>query len=351
MRNHSARFSFDRLVALYIWIAFLLVFGIWKPDTFLTAATLHSVASQQAVTAMLAIAVAIPLAAGAYDLSVGATANLATVIAVWLQSAMDVPMFAAIATAIATAVVIGTVNGIVVVKLKVHSFIATLGMATIVSAIQTIVVGPTQPYPPTTPEWPMLTATTIGGFQLIVVYLLVIAFAMWWMLTKTATGRYIYASGGNPEAARLAGAPVGRSVFVSLLLASTTAGIGGVLYGSLYGPSLTYGSSLLLPAFAAAFLGSVLQRGRINVWGTVAAVYILATGVQGLQLATSAQWISEMFNGVVLILVVGFATWRRRVTARAKALEKAEQTKRREPPAVTTSLQSPISAGERVQAD
>lgn len=350
MKLRGSRLSFDRFVGLYIWLAFVLIFGTWEPHTFLTTATLHSVASEQAVTAMLGIAVVIPLAAATYDLSVGATMNLATVIAVWLQSTKGVAFVPAVAAAVAAAAAIGAVNGLVVVRLKVSSFIATLGMATIVGAFQTIIVGPSQPFPPSSTTWTKLTATTIGGFQIIVVYLLVIAFVMWWLLTRTATGRYIYAVGGNAEAARLAGAPVGRSVFVSLLLSSVVAGIAGVFYGSLYGPSLTYGPSLLLPAFAAAFLGSVLLRGRINVWGTVGAVYILATGVQGLQLATSAQWISDMFNGTVLILAVAFAMWRQRVAAKLRIREKSQETREQKPtvsatpsrPARTTHEQPPV---------
>lgn len=317
--------SLDRFIGLYIWLLFIVVFGIWEPDTFLTMATVHSVASNQAITALLAIAVLIPLAAGQYDLSAGAAMNLSTILAIWLQADKGVPMVPAIAISIATGVLIGVVNGFVVVKLRVNSFIATLGMASVLAAFQSIIVGPAQPYPPSSTTWTKLTATTVGGFQLVVLYLLIIAFVFWWLLSRTATGRYIYAIGGNAEAARLAGVPVGRKVFTSFVLAGLVSSIGGVFYGSLYGPSLTYGAALLLPAFAAAFLGSVLMRGKFNVWGTVGAVYILATGVQGLQFATSATWLNDMFNGVVLIAAVSFAMWRQRAAAKLKMQETAAQ--------------------------
>jgi ribose transport system permease protein len=76
---------------------------------------------------------------------------------------------------------------------------------------------------------------------------------------------------------------------------------------------LTFGPTLLLPAFAAAFLGSTqLQPGRFNVWGTLIAIYVLATGVQGLQLVSGQQWLSDMFNGVALIVAVGLAVNRQR---------------------------------------
>jgi len=316
----------DRFAGLYLWLTFIIVFGAWKPDLFFTTATLHSVASSNAATALLGLAVLIPLCAGAYDLSAGATMNLSTVVAVWLQTERGLSIGPAILCALLVGIVIGTLNGLIVVKFKVNSFIATLGVSSVVLAMQSMIVGATQPVPPESSAWAQLTTTTIFGFQMIVVYVLVIAVLAWWLLARMTAGRYIYAVGGNAEAARLAGVPVGRHVFLSFVLSGLIAAIGGVLYGSLYGPSLTYGSALLLPAFAAAFLGSVLLRGKFNVWGTVAAVYILATGIQGLQFVTSAQWLGDLFNGVVLVVAVAFAMWRQSVAGKARARVKAEET-------------------------
>ena len=92
-------------------------------------------------------------------------------------------------------------------------------------------------------------------------------------------------SAATPNAARLSGVRVGKWTWLSLIIVSRASpALAGVFYSSLSGPSLTFGSALLLPAFAAAFLGSTqLKPGRFNVWGTVLAVYVLATGVQGLQ--------------------------------------------------------------------
>ena len=325
MSARLPRLQFDRFAGVYLWLTFIVVFGAWKPDLFLTTATLHSVASANAATALLALAVLIPLCAGQYDLSAGATMNLSTVVAVWLQTNRDVSMTTAIAVAVATGVGIGALNGLIVVRFKVNSFIATLAMSSIVLAVQAMIVGATQPIPPNSEAWFQITTNTILGFQVIVVYVLVAALAVWWLLTRMTAGRYIYAVGSNTDAARLAGVPVGRHVVLSFVLSGLIAGVGGVLYGSLYGPSLTYGSALLLPAFAAAFLGSVLLRGRFNVWGTVAAVYILATGIQGLQFVTSVQWLANLFNGVVLILAVAFAMWRQTVAGARRAQTKAEQ--------------------------
>ncbi len=324
--------QFDRFSGLYLWLTFLVVFGAWKPDLFLTTATLHSVASANAATALLALAVLIPLCAGAYDLSAGATMNLATVVAVWLQTNRGVSMVPAIVAAVLVGATVGALNGFLVVKLHVNSFIATLGTSSVVLAVQAMIVGATQPVPPESSAWAQITTTTIFGFQVVVLYVLIIAGAVWWLLTRMTAGRYIYAVGGNPIASRLAGVPVGRHVSLSFVLSGLIAGVGGVLYGSLYGPSLTYGSALLLPAFAAAFLGSVLLRGKFNVWGTVAAVYILATGIQGLQFVTSAQWLGSLFNGVVLVVAVAFAMWRQSVAGTKRAQTKADELRQDKTP-------------------
>jgi ribose transport system permease protein len=315
----SGGFRFDRFSGLYLWALFLVVFSVWKPQVFPTSGTLHSVAAQQAIGAMMAVAVLIPLAAGAYDLSVGATINFSTIVVVVLQVNEHWSMWSAIIAAVVCCTLIGVVNGFLVVRLGINSFIATLGMSAIVSAAQTVVSGQSQPLPPTSSAWTNLTQSDWLGFQAVFWYFLVLAVIVWWVLEHTPAGRYLHAIGGNSEAARLSGVAVGTWTWLSLVASSAICGLAGVLYASLSGPSLEFGAGLLLPAYAAAFLGSTqLKPGRFNVWGTVIAVYVLATGVKGLQLVTSVQWLSDLFNGVALIAAVGFAVWRQRRAAEAR---------------------------------
>jgi ribose transport system permease protein len=296
---------------LYLWILFVVVFGTWKPHLFLTSATVHSVASSQAIATMLALALLIPLIAGVYDLSVGAVINVSTVLVVEFQTKYHHGMWVSILLTILCCAAIGAVSGFIVVKLKVNSFVATLGMATVVTAIQEIVSNQTQPFPPVSKSWSSLTQHNVFGFQIVVLYMIVLAFIVWWLLDHTPVGRYLYAIGGSPEAARLTGVRVGFWSWTSLIASATIAGIAGVFYASLSGPSLTFGQGLLLPAFAAVFLGSTqFTPGRPNVWGTLVAVYVLATGVQGLQFVTGVLWLNDMFNGVALIAAVSFAVWR-----------------------------------------
>jgi ribose transport system permease protein len=336
-------FGFDRFSGLYIWALFIIVFSIWKPSLFPTAATLHSVAADQAITALVALALLIPLATGVYDLSVGATANLSAIVAVQLQTgSQHLPWVPAAIIAVVVCVLVGVINGFIVVRLRVNSFIATLGMATVIGAVQTIVSGNSLPAFPTSTAWNNLTQTNVAGFQIVVVYLIVIAIVLWWVLEWTPAGRHLYAVGDNSEAARLSGIRSDRWAWRSLIASGFISGIAGVLYSSLSGPSLTFGTSLLLPAFAAVFLGSTqLKPGKFNVWGTLIGVYALATGIQGLEFVTNAQWLSGMFDGVALIVAVSFAVWRQRATGLSKAVsairgrrDVVEETDPVEPPAL-----------------
>lgn len=331
---------FDRFSGLYLWALFLVIFTVWRPDTFPTSTTLHSVATQQAIGAMLAIAVLIPLSAGAYDLSIGATVNFAAILVSVLQVYQHWSMWPAIAMAVLCCALIGVVNGFLVVRLSVNSFIATLGVGAIVGALQTVVANQTQPLPPQGTAWTDLAQRQWLGFPAVCWYLVVLAVIVWWILAHTPAGRYLYAIGGNSEAARLSGVAVGRWTWLSLIASSTICGVAGVLYASLSGPSLEFGAGLLLPAYSAAFLGSTqLLPGRFNVWGTLIAVYVLATGVKGLQLVTSVQWLSDMFNGVALIAAVAFAVWRQRRAGAARARGTVTpHTERTPPPPDDTAL-------------
>lgn len=332
-----SRLGLDRFSALYLGVIFIAIFGIWTPHLFLTMSTVDSIASSQAIGAMLGIAVIVPLATGVFDLSIGAVVNLTAVVAAVLMQRDNWNMWAAIVVAVAVGVVIGVVNGFIVVRLRISAFIATLGTATIIGAVQTIVSNQTQPLQPSSTLWQNLTQYQVGGFQVIVFYLIVIALFFWWLLDHTPMGRQLYAVGGNMEAARLTGIKVDKWVWVSLVISASLSGVAGVLYCSLSGPSLTFGSALLLPAYAAAFLGSTqLKPGRFNIWGTMIAVYVLAIGIQGLQYVTGVQWLGDMFNGIALVVAVGFASLSpvlkaRRAQAKAAAEAAASQLRTAEP--------------------
>ncbi|GAC1377462.1 MAG: ABC transporter permease [Acidimicrobiales bacterium] len=308
----SRSLGFDRFSGLYLWAALIAVFSLWEVQ-FRTLATAHTVAGERSISAILGLAIIIPLACGAFDLSVGAVANFATINAViFINDGVSWPVAALLAVLISVGIGIG--NGFFVVRLHVSSFITTLGIGSVITALQVVVTNNLQPVQPPSHGWANFTNRPVFGFQIVFVYMLILAVILWWVLQHTPVGRYLYAIGSNPDAARLSGVSVNGFTWISLIASATIAGIGGVMFGSLTGPSLTYGAGLLLPAFAAAFLGSTqIVPGRFNVWGTVMSIFVLATGVQGLQLAyPNAQWLDPLFSGAALVLAVAIAVGRQR---------------------------------------
>lgn len=318
-RPHS--FGLDRFSGLYLWALFIIVFSIWQPSLFLTKANIDSIAAGQAVTGIIALAVLVPIITGAFDLSVGATANFTAILAINLQVQHHISIPVAIILSVVAGSFIGAFNGFLVVKLRVNSFIATLGVGSIVLALMTMISANSQPLPPSSPSWGNLTQRSFGGFEIVFFYLIVIALIFWWALEHTPAGRYMYAIGSNAEATRLSGVAVSKWIWTSLIVSGTMAGVAGVAFGSQLGPSLTFGQGMLLPAFAAAFLGSTqIKPGKFNVWGTILAIYVLATGVAGFQYVTGVQWLSDMFNGVALVSAVAFAIWRQQVSTKHREL-------------------------------
>jgi ribose transport system permease protein len=132
---------------------------------------------------------------------------------------------------------------------------------------------------------------------------------LWWLLEYTPVGRYLYSIGGNPQAARLAGVRVDRITTSAFALSGVVAAFAGVILAAELGSaSPDIGVPYLLPAFSAVFLGATqVFPGRVNVPGTLIAIFLLATGVKGLQLAGAPSYISSLFNGAALIIAVALA--------------------------------------------
>lgn len=297
-----------RYSGLYVWAVIILVFSVLNPSTFFTARTLRTIMDGQAITAMLAMALVVPIAVGAFDLSIAANLGLSVVVVVWLLQ-HGTPVLLAIAIALSVGVLVGLVNGYVVVHLKVDSFIAGLAMSSILAALALQVTGGQLLVGEIPQTFSLIGQSSIFGVPRSVLIMLAVAVALWYLLDQTTVGRFLYAVGGNREAARLAGVRVGRSTATALVIAGLVASFTGVVLASRLGSaSAGAGDAYLLPVFSAVFLGSTqIFPGKVNIPGTLAAVYLLATGVTGLQLSGAPEVITQLFNGTALILAVALA--------------------------------------------
>lgn len=295
----------SRIGGVYVLLLMIVVFSLWVPETFPELDTGRQVLNTNAISAMAALTLVIPLSAGAFDISVPNTMTLSGVLCTYaiVDSGSSLPV--AIAIAIGVSVLVGVLNGLVVVVAKIDSLVGTLATGFL---IQSLVQWRTGSRNITGPELAgpfqdLAQTSWLFDLTLPVYYALLIALVLWYVLEHTATGRRIYATGFNLDATRLASVRTDRLRFGALVASSTLAGITGVMLASNIGSgSPTAGHSYLLPAFAAVFLGATqLKHGRFNAWGTVIAVVLLGTLTTGLGLARVDQWVQQLATGVVLI--------------------------------------------------
>ncbi|WP_079079225.1 ABC transporter permease [Streptomyces sp. DSM 15324] len=307
-RRAFAALSFRNIGAVYVWLVIVALFSVWAPDTFPTTTTVKQVLNGNAVAGLVALSVVPPLAARVFDLSVAYTMSLTSVLTAHFLVSSGFGPGAAIALAMTAALLVGVVNALVVVVLRVDSFIATLATGALIQSLITMVTNDSSLTGVQLLAKPFADIAQLdaGGLTLPVLYLMVAALTLWFVLEHTATGRRLYATGFNADAARLQGVRTDRLRFGTLVASALLSGLAGVVFASSVGSgSPTAGTPYLLSAYAAAFVGATqLRAGRFNAWGTVLAVLLLGTGITGLGLATSAQWAASLFTGTVLIVAL-----------------------------------------------
>jgi ribose transport system permease protein len=289
------------------------MFSIWVPSTFLTRLTFSSTLSTNVVVGLVSLGLVFPLVTGVYDLSIGFTLGLSSTIVAVLNVNEGMAAWEAVVVAVIVGVLIGCVNGFLIVKLHIDSFMATLGMGSVLGGLILLIGGANQ-----------IVGLSVGlgnlaahqwfEISLPVFLLIVIALVMWYVLEQTPSGRFFQATGGGKDAARLAGIQTDRYIFLSLIVSAVMGTIAGiVLTAQLQSSSPDYATQYLLPGFAAAFLGATqLKRGRPNVWGTLIAVFVLGIGTEGFNLVGVQSWINDVFYGAALLIAVGLSVFQRR---------------------------------------
>lgn len=300
-----------RISAVYLLALFIVLFGLLQPDTFLTDVTFTLIFRSGVVTCMLALAFLVPLTAGAYDLSIGAVMALSLGLVIYLSLHTDLPTPVTALIAIGAAGLCGAVSGFIVVKLHVNSFIATLGVSQVLAGVVLMLSNNTQLIGDLPDYWSGLGTSTFLGVPRVVHMLVLLALVMWYLLEFTPVGRHLLATGGNPEAARLAGVPTHRVLWGVFVASGVISGIAGVVFSMQSGLfSASIGPGYLFPAVAAVFLGASQLSQRPNVWGTLIAYFALAFGIQGLALSTASAsvWSQPIFQGVSLIIAVAVAS-------------------------------------------
>lgn len=300
--------ALQRYALLVALVAFIALFSALRPATFFTLDNFATILSTEAALAIVSIGVTIALLVGEFDLSVAAVMGMSASAVAYLSTVVGVPPALACVVVLLFALVVGLANAFFVVRLGINSFITTLGMGTLVTgaavgAFGSMTIGGL-------PEgFTKAFQTQILGVQLAFVYMIVLCVIFYVGVSLMPLGRSLFFTGNARRAALLAGIPTNRLRTGALVVAALMSAVAGiVLSGQTAAASPTIANPFLLPAYAAAFLGSTaFTPGRFNVWGTFWAVYFLAVGTTGLQFLGLQSWVVNVFDGGVLVLAVAFA--------------------------------------------
>jgi len=304
--RHTMVENAERYGLIVAWLLVIAIFGYLKPQTFLTWPNFSTIFGSQAVLVVITLGLIIPLTANDFDVSIAYVMTLSSMLIAVLNVQLGVPIGWAILAALGAGVLVGVVNGFFITVFRIHSLIVTLGVGTFlhgltlwisdsmtISGISSVLID-------------SVIVTRLFGIPLEFYYAMIICVIVWYVFEHTALGRRILFVGRGREVARLSGIHTDRIRWGCLIASSFLGALAGVLYAGTQGAAdPVSGLSYLLPAFAAAFLGSTsIVPGRFNPWGAALAVYFLVTGITGLIFLGVSTFVQDIFYGGALVLAV-----------------------------------------------
>jgi ribose/xylose/arabinose/galactoside ABC-type transport system permease subunit len=305
----EAQRTLIKYVTLLGFVAMFLIFSLLKPHVFPTWANIKSILDLSSPIVILAVGLTVVLVVGEFDLSFTGVVAVTAVVAVKLMSASHASTTIAVLAGLGVGVAGGLIAGILVSMQRASSFIVTLALGSIFSGVALGISGGGTTIANVTVGYTNLTDKSLLGIPLSVVYALVIALIVFWLLRATVFGREAQAIGSNPTAARLAGIPLAVRRITAFGVMGICAAVAGIILSSRsgqYAPDIAGG--LFIPPFVAAFFGmSVLAAGVFNVFGTVVGALFIATLQTGLVVQGIQDWVSSCIVGAVLLLILFIA--------------------------------------------
>ncbi|MBN9054033.1 MAG: ABC transporter permease [Rhizobiales bacterium] len=310
-RHGRRRFlvELERVALLIAWLLIIAIFGAIAPETFLTWPNFSSIFGSQAVLVILTLGLIIPLTAGDIDLSIAQVLTLSSMIIAVLNVNYGWPIGLSILAAVAAGVLTGLLNAFFTLYFRIHSLIVTLGTGTFLHGL-TLWISSSRTIGGV--DWGLVNAvilTRFLGIPLAFYYALALALLLLYVVEFTSFGRKALFVGRGREVARLSGIPVTRVRLICFMSSGAFAAIAGVLYAGTSGSAdPNSGTQLMLPAFAAAYLGATaISPGRFNPLGSMIAVYLLVTGITGLSILGIDTFVQDLFYGGALVIAVALS--------------------------------------------
>lgn len=316
MKNRLLHFTFQ-FGALF-FIALVILFFALAKDAFFTFDNLMDILKAISIVAFVAIGVTISLMVDGFDLSVGATVSLSTVVTATLMVWYQMPLIVVLIVPLLVGTVIGLINAFLIVKIRIPDLLATLAVMYIVNGVHKTYTKGYSIYS----NMPMQDGSTAPGVMLkpflwigqgkllgvpFPVILMVIAVICAHLFFKyTRWGRQAIMTGGNEEAARLSGLRVKKVRTLAYVASAVFASIGGVLYTARIGSGqIDAGAPMLMESVAAVFVGySVFAAGRPNIIGTFFGAVLMGVMVNGLTMMNVQYYTNDIIKGIVLVLAL-----------------------------------------------
>lgn len=322
-RSNLLTSSVDYLSRWGIVIAIFLLVGIFSVlmPQFLSSSNLISILQSISIVTVIAIGLTISLSTDGFDLSVGSTATMASSLVVSLFVWYSMPTFVSIGLAILITLLIAAINAFLIVKVKIPDLFATLSTMFIFEGVAMTYTGggsisegmPRLDGTPTTGKLSE-TFTSLGQAPTIIIIMLVVVVLAHIFLTYTKYGRYFYTIGGNIEAARFSGIPVNRYRALAYFLSTLLAAVGGLLLAAKVGSAqINSGAGYLMPAVAAAFIGSSFRSlGKPNAIGTFMGAILVGVLENGLVMLSVPYYSLNIIKGAVLAIALASTYYRKK---------------------------------------
>jgi len=293
------------------FFAALFVYFSVASSVFLTSQNLLNLVFQNATIGVAACAVTLTIIAGNFDLSLGSIFVLSEVLAAY--AAVHYGVAWAFPVAILAGALMGAINGLLVTKLRVNAFLATLATALSFGGIAVGVTHGGLLITPASKAFTFLGQHKAGGIQYPVIIFAVVAIVLQLVLAYTVFGRHLYGVGDNRNAARLSGLKVDRIVILTFVITGAACGLSGLIDASTTGSGTSdmsgLGGSLALLAIAGVALGgSSIFGGVGSVWRTVVGVLILAMITNGFDLLAVPDYWQNIVRGILIVGAVAIGT-------------------------------------------
>lgn len=315
VRDFLVKYGFILVTVISFAIFFM------SQPTFRLSTTFFSMLKYTSVVAITGLGITLSMAVGGLDLSVGAVAGMAVTLSAMTMVVYDKPMIVAVALVLLVGLVIGCLNAILIVVLKIPDLLATLASMFAIMGLKLVPVngqsvssgmmlesGKTAPGK-FTDSFLLIDGGKFGVIPFAVIIWGVLTVIIWFFLTRTTWGRSMYAVGSNPEAALLAGIRVKWYRALAYIMSSFLASVSGLILASRIGQGdISAGNSLLLDSVAVALVGtSVLAMGKPNAWGTALGAFLMGVVITGLTIAGFPYYGQDVVKGSVLLLALVFS--------------------------------------------